>query len=103
MRCKHKNAGTVSIGRTWIAEGPGKEGRAADVRRGICLDCQAWLPLGPANDAPETALEVRAAKLAIEADKNALFLVEALMPDENSADHDVIRLAATIRDHEETP
>lgn len=34
----------------------------------VCRDCQscgAWLPLGPARDTPATAIELRAAELAL--------------------------------------
>jgi hypothetical protein len=39
-------------------------GRADHHHRVTCDDCGAWLPLGPATDTPETALEVRAAEIA---------------------------------------
>lgn len=29
-----------------------------------CLDCGAWLPLGPSADTPQTAIEIRAARIA---------------------------------------
>jgi hypothetical protein len=31
----------------------------------VCSDCHAWLPLGAATDTAETAIEVRAAELAM--------------------------------------
>lgn len=56
-QCKHENQHIQS----WLVDGaPWRVNRT--VR--LCLDCNAWLPLGPARDTPQTAVELRAAEIA---------------------------------------
>jgi hypothetical protein len=63
-RCRHPNV----FARRWCEGGDGQwivllgDSRDAHARR--CGSCGAWLPLGPATDTPETAIEVRAAEIA---------------------------------------
>lgn len=70
-RCRHENADHLM---------PGDHGQFEDddllcrarvcgvlVEQFRCLDCGAWLSLGPANDEPaEVQVEIRAAELAAE-------------------------------------
>jgi hypothetical protein len=57
MGCKHENADHLMPGdctRPW---------GHITVEQFRCLDCGAWLSLGPANDTPEVCVEIRAAEL----------------------------------------
>lgn len=70
-RCRHDNveARAWSItSRRWYDRFPSC--RYADLEDAlVCLDCGAWLSLGPANDEPEAVqIEIRAAELAAEWD-----------------------------------
>lgn len=68
-RCKHENADHLFPGNTFgqmIADSPLTPVLAECLR---CIDCCAWLPLGPSNDLG-VAHEIRAAEIATElADK----------------------------------
>lgn len=62
-RCRHYYTSSItSVGNEmWHA---GRNTVRPGAVRWTCRDCAATLPLGPANDTPETAVEVRAAELA---------------------------------------
>ena len=60
MGCKHKNTSDGYGECTYDAHGF----IVYEVEFRECLDCGAWLPLGPARDTEQTAIEVRAAEIA---------------------------------------
>ena len=67
-RCGHKNADHLTPG-DWFTritpDGDYDPQHIVTVEQFRCLDCGAWLPLGPANDEPaEVQVEIRAAELA---------------------------------------
>lgn len=66
-RCKHENADHLMPGDvlTPMNYAPIEEGVPVLVEQFRCLDCGAWLPLGPSNDEPEQVkIEMRAAEIA---------------------------------------
>ena len=62
-RCRHENADHVLAGQfTMLSDGTIVDALVEQLR---CLDCGAWLSLGPSNDAPaQVQVEIRAASLA---------------------------------------
>lgn len=58
MKCRH--TGTRETGR-FVVMHDGSNDRVVDTDR--CLDCGAWLSLGPSDEGP-VAVEVRAAEIA---------------------------------------
>lgn len=64
MGCRHPNvAHGIWANGTWDEWIGGANSIASERER--CLDCGAWLPLGPSNDEPaEVRVEMRAAELA---------------------------------------
>ena len=65
MKCKHENADHLKPGDLWCARDPRTPPWRVDVEQFRCLDCGAWLPLGPANDQPEAVrVEIRAQEIA---------------------------------------
>ena len=65
-RCRHQAKAytwwTDDRGSRWINILVGSVTLPLD--RLVCEVCHEWLPLGPANDTPETAVEVRASAIA---------------------------------------
>jgi hypothetical protein len=70
VKCKHENADHLMPGDRWASyrcrpdahvDGCGQVAQCEQFR---CLDCGAWLPLGPSNDEPEQVrVEMRAASM----------------------------------------
>lgn len=67
MGCRHENADHLQAGEASTWGGP-LAGVIAQCQQFRCLDCGAWLSLGPANDTPEVLVEVRAATIAAHGD-----------------------------------
>lgn len=64
-RCRHENADHLMPGQVVSPYGKCLPFHLALVEQLRCLDCGAWLSLGPANDEPaEVQVEIRAATLA---------------------------------------
>jgi len=68
VRCRHENADHLMPGEWYWPIDEDRceaEARIVHIEQLRCLDCGAWLALGPSNDAPpEVAVEIRAAELA---------------------------------------
>lgn len=62
MECKHEFTSTTYID-VWVQDASGSW-YARDAEMLTCLDCGAWLSLGPANDTPDALVELRAAEIA---------------------------------------
>ena len=68
--CKHENADHLTPGEwfTMRSEHGDQPMHVVDFEQFRCLDCGAWLSLGPSNDSPpEVQIEIRAAELAADA------------------------------------
>lgn len=61
MKCKHENADHLIPGE-WFEPWSGG-GVCVAVEQFRCLDCEAWLSFGPANDTAAVLIEIRAAEL----------------------------------------
>ena len=61
--CKHENADHLRAGEGWaLMDGTAMPDALCEQFR--CLDCGAWLSLGPSNDEPEAVrIEMRAAEM----------------------------------------
>ena len=66
MKCKHENADHLMPGDSFVPDsGSGLNVEIAACEQFRCIDCGAWLPLGPSNDEPDAVkVEMRAAELA---------------------------------------
>lgn len=63
VKCKHENAEHLTAGEASTWSGP-LDGYVATVEQFRCIDCGAWLSLGPSNDEPEAVrIEIRLAEL----------------------------------------
>lgn len=67
-RCKHENADHLMPGdRFSMSDFDFEVGKMVDVEQFRCIDCGAWLSIGPSNDTPEAVqIEIRAAEIAQE-------------------------------------
>lgn len=67
-RCKHENADHLMRGEMyehWHLGDKGPTLHAARCEQFRCIDCGAWLSIGPSNDKPaEVQIEIRAAEIA---------------------------------------
>jgi hypothetical protein len=65
MRCKHRDAYPRIWQGYWTESSvPIPVDEIPDVADAVICTCGTWLPLGPATDTPETAIELRAVTLA---------------------------------------
>lgn len=64
--CKHENADHLMPGDVLTPSNyaPIEEGEPVAFEQFRCLDCGAWLSLGPASDTPAALVELRAAEIA---------------------------------------
>jgi hypothetical protein len=66
VKCKHKSYWWMRVDET--IDGPTRIKCPEDEATfRICCECRGYVPLGPATDTPETAIEVRAAEIAADA------------------------------------
>lgn len=63
MKCKHENADHLMAG-NYYSNGKPFQTIVVACEQFRCLDCGAWLSLGPAKDDERTAVEARAAEIA---------------------------------------
>lgn len=65
MNCRHENADHLMPGELLVFSSWNSADHLVTVEQFRCLDCGAWLSLGPANDDSEQVkVEIRAAELA---------------------------------------
>lgn len=62
-RCKHENADHVFAGDVIHWYSWNARSTTVQCEQLRCLDCGAWLSLGPSSETPECAVEIRAAEL----------------------------------------
>jgi len=64
-RCRHENADHLMLGELFTLDGdPNADVIVTKCEQFRCVDCGAWLSLGPSNDEPESVrVEIRAARL----------------------------------------
>ena len=80
MRCGHERMlASAWVDGGWFAKYRALDGRRTD--RLVCADCGEWLPLGPATDTADTAIEVRAAEIALSPPTNVLGVHRSKMSD----------------------
>jgi hypothetical protein len=67
MKCKHENADHLKPGEPfepWFSDDTAVLRGFATCEQFRCLDCEAWLSLGPSNDElPEVQIEIEAARI----------------------------------------